>query len=230
MTDTKRIKELKAGDRVILPYVKGPSTILEIEKINEWEYEIFCKEYCNSFTYGECVEVSYLGSNKKEEKTMKTQKVDCSSALYPYFDSLASEEATLKHTNVPVYVRQQLKNIHELFEDVLGLTLEEMKTLYFERKMSKSDEKTTPLVNRQVLRSKIFYNGYELNVTTRLFILKESYELDSESVPDSSTTYCGNCEEIGFKVYLSTSTGNLVNRFKNAVDVYILSKHPDTLM
>lgn len=66
---------------------------------------------------------------------MKVQ-VDCS-VLYPYFDSLASEEATLKHTNVPVYVRQQLKNIHELFEDVLGLTLGEVKTFYFERKMGK---------------------------------------------------------------------------------------------
>lgn len=69
-----------------------------------------------------------------------TKKVDCS-ALYPYFDSLAKEEATFKDDNVPVYVylKHQLKYIHELFEGVLGLTLGEVKTLYFERKMSKSN-------------------------------------------------------------------------------------------
>jgi hypothetical protein len=158
---------------------------------------------------------------------MKKQKVDCS-VLYPYFDSLANDEVTLKHTNIPTHVKQQLKNIYELFEGVLDLTLEEVKTLYFERKMSKSDERTTRLVNRQELKSKVFYNGYELDVTTKLFILKEFYDLGKDSVPDSSNTYCGSCEEIGFNVYLSTSISSLASRFKEAVDKHKLTKSNKT--
>lgn len=143
MTDTKRVDELEVGDIVIFYGYKDIYTISRIEKINndeyEDEYEIFSEQFSSPRTYKSYVKVKYLG-NKKEKEIMKTQKVNYS-ALYPYFDSLANEEATIKHTDVPVYVRQQLKNIHELFEGVLGLTLEEVKTLYFERKMSKEESK-----------------------------------------------------------------------------------------
>jgi|SRR4028119_2476823 hypothetical protein len=103
-------------------------------------YVIHTKEYEDSVTYLGEAEATYLGNNK-EEKIMKEQKVDCS-ALYPYFDSLANDEATLTHTNIPVYVKQQLRIIHELFEGVLDLSLGEVKTLYFERKMSKQEIKS----------------------------------------------------------------------------------------
>lgn len=135
MTDTKRVAELEVGDRVIFPNCKGTSTISIIYKKSDTNYLLYTEETPGHIDVEKSIEVTYLGNNKKEEETMTAQKVDCS-ALYPYFDSLANEEATLKHTNVPVYVRQQLQHIHELFEDVLGLTLAEVKTLYFERKMS----------------------------------------------------------------------------------------------
>ncbi len=74
-------------------------------------------------------------------KLSMTKKVEIKvdySALYPYFDTLANEELPPVRINIPIYVKQQLQNIHELFEGVLDLTLEEVKTLYFERKMINS--------------------------------------------------------------------------------------------
>lgn len=136
--NTKRVDELEVGDIVIFPGCKGMDTISRIEKRSDWIYEVFSEGIRNSSLYDVDVEVTYLGNNKKEGETMRIQKVDCS-ALYPYFDALANEETTLQYINIPVYVRQQLKNIHELFEGVLGFTLEEVKTLYFERKMSKQE-------------------------------------------------------------------------------------------
>jgi hypothetical protein len=73
-----------------------------------------------------------LCKNLHSEKHMEA-KVDYS-ALYPYFDSLANEEPTIRHISTPFYVKQQLQNIHALFEGVFDLTLGEVKTLYFERK------------------------------------------------------------------------------------------------
>lgn len=97
-------------------------------------------------------------------------KVNCS-ALYPYFDLLAGDEVNLKgFTNIPIYVRQQLKNIYELFEDISELTLEEVKALYFERKMYKKDSKgkiatKTKKVKELCIGDKVFfffpYEGYE---------------------------------------------------------------------
>lgn len=144
--DTKRVDDLEVGDVVIFPQHKEPRTIFNItppSSLNNKLYVISTVETQNTVAYIGHEKVIYLGSNKKEEETMTTQKVDCS-ALYPYFDTLANEEVSLKGaTNIPVYVRQQLKHIHELFEDVLGLTLEEVKTLYFKRKMSKEKKETT---------------------------------------------------------------------------------------
>jgi len=77
---------------------------------------------------------------KELNKERQPQKVNYS-VLYPYFDLLANDEVSSTHTNVPLYVKQQLRFIYELFEGVLDLTLEEMKTLYFERKMSKQEPK-----------------------------------------------------------------------------------------
>lgn len=136
--NTKRVDELEVGDIVMFPNCKGIHTVSKIDILSEWDYLVSSVGIDTPKRYDSCVEVTYLGNNR-EEKIMEA-KVECS-ALYPYFDLLIKEEATLKHTNIPVYVRQQLKNIHELFEDVLGLTLEEVKTLYFERKMGKQESK-----------------------------------------------------------------------------------------
>lgn len=85
---------------------------------------------------------SELFKNKLGDKTVEV-KVNIS-ALYSYFDLLAGDEVNLKgSTNIPVYVKQQLRNIHELFEGVLDLSLEEVKTLYFKRNMSKQESKVT---------------------------------------------------------------------------------------
>jgi hypothetical protein len=222
--DTKRVDELEAGDIVIFPYCKGVSTISEIEQVGEIRFKISSESVYEPCYYDGYTKVTYLGKKKEEEEIMKEQRVDCS-ALYPYFDSLANDEVNLKYTNIPTHVKQNLKLIHELFEGVLELTLEEVKTLYFERKMSKViTNLDSSLKNRDELKSQVLYNGYKLDVRVRLFIPNESYDLDKESVPDSCTTYCGSCEEIGFNVYLSTSTRRLVSRFKEAVDNYKSSK------
>jgi len=136
---SKRIDELEVGDVVTLPYTKEVRTISEVKGIR---YKIVSEGIVEPRFYDHGEEVAYLGN---KDKFMKEQKVDCS-ALYPYFDSLANDEVTLKHTNIPTHVKQNLKLIHELFEGVLDLTLEEVKTLYFERKMSNYslDEKVNP--------------------------------------------------------------------------------------
>lgn len=151
MTNTKRVSELVAGDIVIFPGEKGVMTISKIEKLSEklnWGYIIYCAGIERATRYQDDTEVIYLGTDKKKE-TMKEEKrveVDIS-AIYPYFDLLASKEVSLQNaTNIPAYVKEQLKYIHELFEDVLDLTLAEVKALYFGRKMSKREpevEKTT---------------------------------------------------------------------------------------
>ena len=138
MTDTKRVDELEVGDIVIPNGCKGVLTVSRLEKITSTVYSVKFEGMEEISFLDYCEKLTYLGNDKKEEEIMTTQKIDCS-VLYHYFDSLANEEDTFKHTNVPVYVKQQLKYIHELFEDVLELTLEEVKTLYFERKMSKED-------------------------------------------------------------------------------------------
>lgn len=167
--DTKRVDELEVGDIVIFPGCKGIDTISRIKKIDDYAYEIFSKEFSSSKVYKGLLEVTYLGNNKKEE-TMTTQKVDCS-ALYPYFDSLANEELTLRYTNVPVYVKQQLKNIHELFEDILGLTLEEVKALYFERKTGKSKVESTKVVDSELITKK----AKELCLGDRVILSPDKY-------------------------------------------------------
>lgn len=148
MTDRKRVSELVVGDIVIFPGEKRVMTISKIEKLSEklkWGYMIYCVGIQRATKYQDDTEVIYLGTDKKKE-TMKEEKrveVDIS-AIYPYFDWLASKEVSA--TNIPVYITEQLKYIHELFEDVLDLTLAEVKALYFDRKMSKREpevEKTT---------------------------------------------------------------------------------------
>lgn len=178
MTDTKRVDELEVGDIVIFAGCKGISTISSIEtKVEEGDsryllFVIFTEETEKPLIYLGDAEVTYLG-NKKEEKMEENEKitwVDNSAFLYPYFDSLANEEVTLKHTNIPVYVRQQLKHIHELFEDVLGLTLGEVKSLYFERKKERQESQVeskpkTKKAKDLCIGDKIFlflpFEGYE---------------------------------------------------------------------
>jgi hypothetical protein len=144
MTDTKRVNELVAGDIVIFPGEKGVMTISTIEKLKDESYLVDCFGISVPSRYEGSFIVTYLGNSydtqRKEEKRVK---VDIS-ALYPYSDLLAYKEVSLGDaTNIPVYVKQQLKYIHELFEDVLELTLAEVKAFYFERKGSKREAPKT---------------------------------------------------------------------------------------
>jgi len=142
MTDTKRVDELEVGDVVIFAGSKGISTISSIETKEDEAYSryllfvIFTEETEKPLIYLGDAEVTYICNNKKEEETMTTQQVDCS-ALYPYLDSLLESEPNIHVLDLPSYLNRELKNIHELFGDVLGLTLGEVKTFYFERKMGK---------------------------------------------------------------------------------------------
>lgn len=166
MTDTKRVDELEVGDIVIPNGCKEVLIVSSVEnKMTKTVYQVKFEGIDEISFLDYCEKLTYLGNNKKEEGTMITQKVDCS-ALYPYFDALAEEEVTFSHSKTtPVYVRQQLKNIHELFEGVLGLTLEEVKTLYFERKTKKQETTKTKKVKNLCIGDKIFlflpYENYE---------------------------------------------------------------------
>jgi hypothetical protein len=173
---------------VIFPGCKGPDTISMIERVDVGRYKILCEGIIRPSMDNYNTEVTYLG-NKKKEKIMKEQKVDYS-ALYPYFDSLANDEVTLKHTNIPTHVKQQLKNIYELFEGVLDLTLEEVKTLYFERKISKSKESSrTKLVKDLCIGDKVFlslsYDGYEGEET--IIKLQEFSDTQIRIITDQDT-------------------------------------------
>lgn len=76
--------------------------------------------------------------------------------------------------------------------------------------------------NHTITKHEFIYNDYVLKVTARPCTLaKQSYNLNEERVPDSSNTYCGVCEKIGFKKFLCLSIGTLVNCFKEAVDEHL---------
>lgn len=188
--DTKRVAELESGDKVILPGSKGISTISYINRIAETErYEINCLEVKEPLFYWSDTEVTYLGNNKKEEETMKAQKVDCS-VFYPYFDALIDKEPELHILDVPSFLKKELTNIYELFEGVLDVTLKEVKTLYFERKMSKSRESArTKKVKDLCIGDRIFfslsYDGYEGEET--ITKLQESSDTQIKIVTEQGT-------------------------------------------
>lgn len=169
MTDTKRVEELEVGDIVIPNGCKRVLTVSNIERRGADVYRVYFENMEVYSVYGSKNEFTYLGNSKKEEETMTTQKVGCS-ALYPYLDNLLESEPNIHVLDLPSYLNKELKNIHELFEDVLGLTLGEVKTLYFERKMSKQDSKIEGVTRTKKVRDlcigdKIFlflpYEDYE---------------------------------------------------------------------
>lgn len=170
--DTKRVDELEVGDIIIIPGGKGTFTVSHIEKVGFREYRIICQGIRQAFFYYDNVEVPYLGNNNKEE-TMTTPKVDCS-ILYPYLDALVDREPELHILDLPSYLKKELRNIYELFEGVLELTLEEVKTLYFERKMSKEESEIEEITESKHKTKKV--KDLCINDKIFLFLPYEDYE------------------------------------------------------
>lgn len=75
----------------------------------------------------------------------------------------------------------------------------------------------------------IKYRGFELKVTTKPRVLKESYDLDKEQIPESSTLYSGVCSEIDFKKVYQYRLETLTRKFKEAVDNHLESIPPENI-
>lgn len=182
MTNTKRVDELEVGDIITLPYNKGVYTVLQIKGIR---YQIISEGISEPRYHNHDEEVAYFGNiNKKEDGEIMVEtninkimeaKVDCS-VLYPYLDALIKSESKYHVLDLPSYLKKELTNIYELFEGVLELSLEEVKTLYFERKLGKSSldkEKDSEFTTKKKAKELcigdkvvIFTNTYDSHVET----------------------------------------------------------------
>jgi hypothetical protein len=68
-----KVKDLRAGDVVILPDCNGDCRVDSIKKETGYEYRIFFNEYVRSMVYGEEIEVTFL-YHKNEEQEIKPKR------------------------------------------------------------------------------------------------------------------------------------------------------------
>ena len=108
---------------------------------------------------------------------------------------------------------------HRFTDRYLILTLEfNTKVKYY------GDEEVTFLYKeKQMNKSKVSYKGYELEVTAKPFVLKESYDLEREEIPNGFTYYSGTCKELDFDTE-SCKSFWLIRDFKREVDNIITLK------
>jgi len=127
---TIRASELKVGDVVNPPYDKSVCTVKSVKMYADAATEIYYEGMDFPWLYGDTEEFTYLGS--KKEDNMLDQ-------LCVYLDDLAEKEK--ENDWSPLELRQQLIEVWNLFCGVFDISLNDVKKLYFERKMGSAESK-----------------------------------------------------------------------------------------
>ena len=169
---TKRASELKVGDVVNPPYSKSVCTVRSVKMCADAATEIYYEGIDFPWLYGDTEEFTYLGS--KKEDNMLDQ-------LCVYLDDLAEKE---KENNwCPLELREQLIEVYALFCGVFDINLNDVKKLYFERKMSSVESKVEELPKTKLVGS--LKTGEKFEREYHYYIIKKKTKPKFKRVSES---------------------------------------------
>jgi len=180
---TIRASELKIGDIVNPPYDKSVLTVRSVRMYADAAIEIYYEGMNASRLYGDKEQFTYLGTTKKVGNMLDQ--------LCVYLDDLAEKEK--ENDWSPLELREQLLEIGNLFCGLLDINFNDMKKLYFERKMSSVESEVeksseTKLVGNLETGDVVVFPGCKgiYTIKSNEYLGRGKNRLFFEEVPKSS--------------------------------------------